>query len=84
MTRDSECIVILAETLTAAVETENTTKDSSPRINDLFRQLGEEFVVDDFEIMMMRLRDQYNLGGSLILPWFHGVNIAKHQGPTIL
>ncbi|KAJ7920433.1 hypothetical protein B0H13DRAFT_1867643 [Mycena leptocephala] len=77
MTRDSECIAILAQTLVAAVELENSTADSGPHIDAVYRQLGEEYAVHDVKSMIVRLQEEYKL--TVALPWFHEVNMAKHK-----
>ncbi|KAJ7835689.1 hypothetical protein B0H13DRAFT_2424011 [Mycena leptocephala] len=77
MTRNSECIAILAQTLVAWVVTQDPTTDLR-RIDAVYRQLEEEYAVPDVGRMVVRLVKEYKLTPSATLRWFHEVNMAKH------
>ncbi|KAJ7936635.1 hypothetical protein B0H13DRAFT_2303690 [Mycena leptocephala] len=82
MTRDSECIAILAQTLRAAVEMEDSVGDLGLRIDALFRQLEEEYAVCDVRSMIAKLSHDYELDASscsATLKWFHQLNMGKHE-----
>lgn len=64
MTRDSECIAIMAQTLIAAVEMENSAPHLGLRIDTVYRQLEEEYVVHDIRSMVAGLLHEYKLDPS--------------------
>ncbi|KAJ7923234.1 hypothetical protein B0H13DRAFT_2316607 [Mycena leptocephala] len=77
MTRNSECIAILAQALVAWVVTEDSTTDLR-RIDAVYRQLEDEYAVRDVGRMVVKFVEEYKLTPSATLRWFHEVNMAKH------
>ena len=74
VTRNSECIAILAQELVAAVRIQPSTTDLAMRIDAVYRQLEAEYAVRGVRSMVGKL---FKPGRAL--PWFHEVNMAKHQ-----
>ncbi|KAJ7938551.1 hypothetical protein B0H13DRAFT_2301580 [Mycena leptocephala] len=82
--RDSECIAILAQTLVAAVEIQESNTDSGQRIDAVYRQLEEEYGVRGIGSMVLSLLEEYGIDSSsrsATLQWFHELNMVKPPPP---
>ncbi|KAJ7862299.1 hypothetical protein B0H13DRAFT_1900188 [Mycena leptocephala] len=64
MTRDSECIAIMAHTVIAAVVMENSAPHLGLRIDTVYRKLEEEYAVYDIRSMVAGLLHEYKLDPS--------------------